>query len=162
MMQILAYLLVLTLYLGVAVAAWIGCALAALDPARRRTARRVALSIAATFPGVFLCQALVFPLFVACVGTALVGSGLLESANHASASAAVGVSFILLALALVLFASLYGFFLGWRIAWDVSGGAHIPHALDAHRPLRWLRARAIAWRETRGSTRSSHSIVRHP
>jgi hypothetical protein len=125
------------LYVAVALVLWIGCALLALVPSKRRVAWRTALSMAASFPGVFTAQALAAPL----VGTWLVllsfETHLIDAGPmlHSLAAIWLSIAAVLVAGIGVLATSLYGFRLGWDVAWRISGGATWKAALRAHWPF---------------------------
>jgi hypothetical protein len=109
---------------------WAICVLLALLPPTRRLARRLAMSMLASFPGVFLFQILAFPL---CLALLLLAAAVFRLLGPDSS---VADSLIMPALFLIMIlfaaASLGGFYAGWSVAWRVSGGADLGSALRTH------------------------------
>jgi len=147
------YIMALFAYGACAGAFWLGCILLALVPRTRRPAWRAALSMAATFPGVFLAQAVATPFVVAWLAVGLLGVRLIEAGATSESSLAIALATVtaLGAFGTFAFASLYGFYVGWTVMWRRSGGAPTESALRAHRLLSWALdtyAGRIAWRMT--------------
>jgi hypothetical protein len=145
------YALALVLYVWGACALWVGCAVLALVPKTREIARRAALSMVATFPGVFLAQGLVAPVVATWFVLGLLLVRLIDAGPTLESPVAIAATIIVLlvALAAVTAASLYGFYVGWMVMWRITGGVSRDAALRAHRPL----ARLLRWREERLRTR---------
>ena len=141
------YILALDLYVKGACAVWAVCALLLLVPPARQLASRVALSMLASFPGVFIFQVVAFPFcFLPLLVPVLLFSLLGSDSYVAGFSVVVGV---LLATLLFALASLCGFWAGWSVAWDVSGGVDLYTAIRTHPLLGDLRSTL---------TRVSHNI----
>jgi hypothetical protein len=99
----------------------------ALFPATRRPAGRLALSMLASFPGVFLAQIVVFPV---CLVPLLASAGIFWLlGSDSSVAAHTFVPAALLAIGLFALGSLCGFYLGLSVAWQVSGGESLPVAI---------------------------------
>ena len=134
------YLLALLLYLLVAAAVWLGCAVLALGAQTRRRAWRTALSMAATFPSVLLAQVTAAPIILAWLALGLAGVRLIDPKSSLTSLPAIVVALTVMLAAVGGFAlaSLYGFYVGWSVAWRLSGGVSASAALRAHRPLAWV------------------------
>jgi hypothetical protein len=142
------YMLALSLYVSAACAVWVICALLGLVRATRRTARRVAVSMLASFPSVILFQVVAFPfclVFVLVAGVLLRLIGSYEPAVDFIKLLALFPLF--LSMGLFALASLCGFWTGWSVAWDVSAGVSFATALRTDPLLK--RARLIVVRFAR-------------
>jgi hypothetical protein len=124
------YLMALSAYIAVAAAVWGVCALLALLPPTRRFARRVALSLLASFPGVLLFQIAAFPFCLALLLLCAALFWLLGPDSHLADQLSVPV--LLSIIGLFALASLGGFYAGWSVAWTVSGGADLASTLRTH------------------------------
>jgi hypothetical protein len=124
------YLMALSVYLAAAGAVWIFCILLGLLPPTRRLARRLAMSMLASFPGVFLFQVLAFPFCLALL--LLVAAVFRLLGPDSSVADRLVVPAILSSMILFAAASLCGFYAGWSVAWRVSGGADLGSTLRTH------------------------------
>jgi hypothetical protein len=126
----LPYMMALSAYVAAAGVVWAFCVLLALLAPTRRLARRLAMSMLASFPGVFLFQVLAFPLCLALLLLAVAVFRLLGPDSYVADRLAVPALFS----SMILFAaaSLCGFYAGWSVAWRVSGGAELGSTLRTH------------------------------
>jgi hypothetical protein len=114
------YLLALTTYCAVACAVWVIAAVLTIPQRTRPLGKKIAFSMAGSFPGVFLFQLLAAPL----AGFILVSIGGIIWIIQPTDSAET-VLFVLLLLGtvgLIAVASLLGFYAGWRIVWEWTAG----------------------------------------
>ena len=150
-MQIIAYLAIVALYIGIAMVVWVGCAITALVPSRRRGARAVAAAMAGSFPGVFVAQAVAAPVAAACLITGLIVVHLIDPrpTSQSTVAMVLGMTTLFVVLVLLLAASVYGFYVGADIGWRLASGATLDAALAAHRPTRVIMMQALAWRDRR-------------
>jgi hypothetical protein len=124
------YLMALSAYIAAAAAVWVICILLAILPPTRRLARRLAMSMLASFPGVFLFQLLAFPFCLALLLLAAAVSRLLGPESTLAGRLVVPAFFAIMALFAA--ASLCGFYAGWTVAWRVGGGADLGSTLRTH------------------------------
>lgn len=111
-----AYIAALMVYLAVAALVWAIALCLALVPSKRPLARRLAAGMAGSFPGVFLFQILCAPI-VALALLLISGVALLGRPPD------VMIAFlVLLLISIPAVASLRGFYLGWRAAWEWAAG----------------------------------------
>ena len=146
------YAFALILYVAAGCAVWLVCLVLALAPTRRGVARRAALSMAATYPAVFLAQGLVTPVILVALGLGLLVVKLIDAKATIDSPFAIALTITLLlaGFAMVAAASLYGFYVGWMVTWRITGGEPRADALRAHRLLAWV----MSWRpEWLGSDR---------
>ena len=116
-------------YIAVACLVWGVAGLLAVPQATRPMALRVAAGMIGSFPGVFLFQVLSAPI----VALILVASGLIMSVTSRGGwidAALLGMGVI--ALAIFAFASLVGFYMGWRAGWEVAAGRSARGFLRGH------------------------------
>ncbi len=125
------YMMALSAYIAAAAVVWSICVLLALLPPTRRLARRLAMSMLASFPGVFLFQVVAFPLCLALV--LLVAAVYWLLGPDSLVADRLMVPALLSSMILFAAASLCGFYAGWSVAWRVSGGADLGSTLRTHR-----------------------------
>ena len=114
------YILALMGYFAVACAVWVVAVVLAIPSRTRGLAKRLAAGMAGSFPGVFLFQILAAP-FVASV--LLLGGGIFWLFHPGDIGSTVFmVTVAVLSFGIVAAASLLGFYVGWRIAWEVASG----------------------------------------
>jgi hypothetical protein len=114
-----AYAMALMAYIAVACIVWGVAVLLAIPRGTRCLAGRVAAGMAGSFPGVFLFQVLSAPI----VAVILLTSGLIMSVTSRGGwidAALLGMGIV--ALATFVFASVAGFYMGWRAGWEVAAG----------------------------------------
>jgi hypothetical protein len=102
----------------------------ALNRGTRREGLSLALAMAATFPSVFLFQAVAAPFVAAMIVGMAWLSGFLDSASgvtHTTTNRlviAMSIGVVLLAFVTMLIASIIGFFEGWLLGWHCAHGEH--------------------------------------
>lgn len=117
-----AYAMALIAYVALAGVVWTVAILLAIPRGTRPVALRVAAGMAGSFPGVLLFQALSAPI----VALILLSSGLVMSAtSRGDWIDAVLIGLGVVALAIFAFASLVGFYVGWRAGWEVAAGRSV-------------------------------------
>jgi hypothetical protein len=124
------YLMALSAYIAAAGVVWAFCVLLALLAPTRRLARRLAMSMLASFPGVFLFQVLASPLCVALLF--LVAAVFWLLGPDSSLAERLIMPAIFSSMILFAAASLCGFYAGWSVAWRVSGGADLGSTHRTH------------------------------
>ena len=140
MPAIVPYILALMVYIAAASAVWIVAIVLALSPRNRALAKKIAAGMAGSFPGVFLFQLLSAPLVAVMLMTVAGISHFFRPPD---------VIIIVLALFIIsipAFASLLGFYTGWRVAWELAAGRSGREFLQTDRVLgpvvrvlrRWL------------------------
>jgi hypothetical protein len=117
------YFLALGFYVTAAFAVWGFCVILAFIPSSRYLAKRVALGMFCSFPGVFSFQLLVAPI----VAVVLLLFGVLIHLLSPSGSweAACFVALALVCFLLVAAASCLGFWVGWRVGWEFASGRSV-------------------------------------
>ncbi len=110
------YIIALMVYFAVAGVVWTVALFLSLEPSMRPLAKRLAAGMAGSFPGVFLFQLLCVPVlalvFLLLHGLALVGRP----------PALILVAIALFVISIPVAASLRGFYVGWRVAWEWAAG----------------------------------------
>jgi hypothetical protein len=156
----------LSVYMIAAAVVWAGCAIAVCVPAWRGPAKRVAVSMLASFPGVVAVQATVFPIcmvlalgagaiawsFVLLLEPNLSKFGLLAKPIGSLAELLM-ITLLFASIALFAVASLCGSYLGWTIAWDMTDGVRFRIAVRTNSLVvfgRWRLMRLICRRRRRG------------
>jgi hypothetical protein len=105
-----------------------------------------------SFPGVFLFQMLSGPKIVEVV---VVGSGLtsLSDPSEVPLGTALGLGFIILVHFAV--ASLLGFYIGWRVAWEIAAGRSVRELVTSGRLVRplsgGLQSSVASWKASAAS-----------
>jgi hypothetical protein len=115
-------------WLFLACLVWLLAGVMALNRATRRKGLALALAMAATFPSVFLFQAVAAPLIAAMVVGVAWLSGILDptsTVTHVTTNGlviAMTIGTALLAFVTMLAASIIGFFEGWLLGWGCAHG----------------------------------------
>jgi hypothetical protein len=94
-------------------------------PQTRSRAWRAAVSMFATFPGVFASQLVAFPFVI----VILLVFGVLIAVFH---SEWLILPLVFCEVGVFSLASLYGFYLGWSLAWQVTAGTRFSVAIRSH------------------------------
>jgi hypothetical protein len=124
-----AYILALMLYVAVACAVWSVAIVLAFPQRTRVFAKKIAAGMAGSFPGVFLFQLISAPLLAVI---------LLTIAGISHFFRPPDVIIIVLALFIIAIpavASLLGFYIGWRVAWELAAGRSVREFLRTDRVL---------------------------
>jgi hypothetical protein len=138
------YLLFFVVWLALACIVWTAGGVMLLSPRTRRLSRPLCLAMAGTFPFVLVYQVLAAPVvaIVLIVGWAL--WKLLEPGSSSMTQnpvvIAVSIGVVFFSFALMLTASLAGFYDGWFIGWKCGGGHKFRYALSEAPTLKRLRS----------------------
>jgi hypothetical protein len=117
----------------------------ALNRDTRRKGLALALAMAATFPAVFLFQAVAAPLIVAMVVGAAWLSGILDPASKVTHVTTNGLviamisGMVLLAFVIMLTVSILGFLEGWLLGWRCAYGERFRDVIRRGPTARLLR-----------------------
>src|SRR3954471_22538627 len=142
------YLIPLALYIGFACLVW-SISIALLIPERtRRVGIQIAAGMAGSFPGVFLFQALSFPM----IGKMVL---FISSVIWLTQPTEIPTAFLLGWLGLIIcvlfaLASLLGFYVGWRLAWEIASARSVRELITSGRLVRpipgGLRSSVAGWK----------------
>ncbi len=127
------YLLVLMAYIGVALVVWCAAAVLAVSRQARPLARRIAAGMAGSFPGVFAFQILAAPavglllVFIHCT------FGTRELTN--TWEIVLVLAMLAICLSVVTIMSCLGFYVSWRMAWELAAGRSVRTLLVEDRLL---------------------------
>jgi hypothetical protein len=124
-----AYILALMVYLAAACVVWMVAIVLSFSPRTRALAKKIAAGMAGSFPGVFLFQLISTPLFAVIL---LAIFGISHFIRPPDVIIIVLASFI---IAIPAFASLLGFYTGWRVAWELAAGRSAREFLRSDRVL---------------------------
>ncbi len=131
------YIHLLILYVAVACVVWIVAAVLAIPHRTRMLAKKIAVGMAGSFPGVFIFQLLSAPLLALVLLIVGVLSRLFRTPD------VLIIVFALCILSVPAVASLLGFYAGWRVAWELAAGRSAREFLAKDRAvgplLRFLR-----------------------
>jgi hypothetical protein len=143
MSPVFVYALAFLVWLFFACLVWLAAAGLCLAQSTRPLARCLALAMTATFPAVFLYQALAAPIIGAILSAMwLVGktAGLDSSGmTQSSIVILVSIALALSAFLLMVGTSLFGFVEGWRIGWECGKGGRLRDVVAVGPPARLLR-----------------------
>jgi hypothetical protein len=137
------YFVALPIWMTLACLVWLLAGVMALNRGTRRKGLSLALAMAATFPSVFLFQAVAAPLIAAViVGLAWV-SAISDPASttHTTSNGlviAMAIGTALLAFVTMLTVSIIGFFEGWLLGWRCAHGEHFRDAVKRGPTVRLL------------------------
>ena len=121
------YAMALVLWVMFACFVWLVAALMALAPRTRPLAWPTALAMAATFPGVFLFQAVAAPLIALIVLPFVLWD--FEGTTTNPFVVAIGIAAVLPIFVIMAAMSLLGFTEGWRVGWRVAEGQSLRDAV---------------------------------
>ena len=139
------YFLALLVWIPLACLVWLLAGVMALNRGTRRKGLAPALAMAATFPAVFLFQAVAAPLIVAMVVGAAWLSGILDPASKVTHVTTNGLviamisGMVLLAFVIMLTVSILGFLEGWLLGWRCAYGERFRDVIRRGPTARLLR-----------------------
>jgi hypothetical protein len=127
------YFLAIIVWIPATVLLWMVAGILALFKKTRLFAKSITLSMAGTFPGVFVFQLLVLPIVAiflfAAIGIEKTYRVGFNSDPSNNIKAAIGVPLFLIIFFLMLGASVIGFYDGWRIGWRMGQGKRFREAM---------------------------------
>jgi hypothetical protein len=135
----------LLVWISLACLVWLLAGVMALNRGTRRKGLAPALAMAATFPAVFLFQAVAAPLIVAMVVGAAWLSGILDPASKVTHVTTNGLviamisGMVLLAFVIMLTVSILGFLEGWLLGWRCAYGERFRDVIRRGPTARLLR-----------------------
>jgi hypothetical protein len=139
------YFVALMVWMTLACVVWLLAGAMALNRGSRRTGLSLALAMTATFPSVFLFQAVAAPLIAAMIVGMAWLSGFLDPASrdrHATTNGlviAMSIGTALLAFVTMSAVSIIGFFEGWLLGWRCARGEHVRDVVKRGPTVRLLR-----------------------
>ncbi len=143
------YLSALVVWVMVASMLWLVAAVMSFRQGWRVIARSLALAMAATFPAVFVFQAVAAPIIGAVLVGGLAVCRAIEPGSPATTAnqAVIAVTTVVVCFAFLCAAlsSIAGFYEGWRLGWSVGRGERLATALWQGPVLSWV-ARLLSMR----------------
>src|SRR5947208_3398000 len=127
------YMLALGAYVAFACLVWCVCLVLPFSSRTRTLGFRIAAAMLGSFPGVFLFQMLSVPKIGA---IALLGLGLVSSIGPSEFALGIGVGLGLTMFANFAIASTLGFYVGWRLAWEIASGRSVRELITSGRLVR--------------------------
>jgi len=127
----------------VAVLIWIVAAILSVRRRTRRVGRCLLWAMAATYPGVVVCQIMAAPVIVVVLGAAWLFWRIVEpgAATTSSSPVVEAVSLVAALFVMCFFCvmSFIGFYQGWRVGWAYGCGGQLSNIVEATAPVRWFR-----------------------